>query len=388
MSPAASSSTPPLRVLQVITRLGLGGAERVALAIVRELRAEMAFAVFTVHGMGPDEIGGAMRDELAAAGVPWFPGTRVPMKRGGMVPGGLALARAVARFRPDVIHYHSETPESCGAVMMVLSSAGRRIPVVRTIHNSIFWRFWPRIGRWCDRRLAPDHIACVSVAARDEFRRYRQDSGAAAPAAEPVIIYNGVALPARPPREAPGNPQRLRLLFAGRFEDQKGTDILCAALPRVELADGVQGELVCVGHGAHETRLRALAANPPRHWQVQVRPPVSDLAALLPDFDLVVMPSRFEGLGLVAVEAVLCGVPLVATAVPGLQEALPADYPWRARPEDPADLAAQISRALRSSAPWRSATASAQDFVRARFDPAAMGAAYRRLYAAAAGRPA
>jgi glycosyltransferase involved in cell wall biosynthesis len=301
------------------------------------------------------------------------------MKRGGMLPGGIALARTVREFRPDLIHFHSETPEACGAVMAQFSGYGRRVPLVRTIHNSVVWRYWPRIGRWCDRRLAHAAIACVSEAACEEFRRYRHDSGAHPPPFEPCVIYNGVSTPVREPAGLRDATVR-RVLFAGRFEPQKGTDMLCAAIPLVQLPQGVKGELTFVGHGAHQSLVDALAETPPPGWTITVQPPVAKLADHFPHFDLVVMPSRFEGLGLVAIEATLAGVPVVATDAPGLREALPADYPWRAAPGEASAFARSLSAACDTAARWREIVRSAQQFALARFSPAAMGAGYRQVY--------
>jgi glycosyltransferase involved in cell wall biosynthesis len=368
------------RVLQCITRLGLGGAERVALSIVQALRAEIDFGVFTVYGASHDEVGREMQRTLRDVGAPWFRGTRLPMKAGGMVPGGAALARAVATFRPDVIHYHSETPEACGATAMLLSATCRATPAVRTIHNSVFWRYWPRVGRWCDRRLARAHIACVSRAALTEFQRYRADSGVAAPA-DAIVIYNGVAVPRQPPHAAPRRADVRRVLFAGRFEDQKGADVLCAALPLVTLPANVRGELTFLGHGGQQALVEALARNPPRGWNVTVRGPVAALPATFSEFDVAVVPSRFEGLCLVAIEATLCGRPVVATDVPGLREALPESHPWCAAGDDPASLAGSLSTCLARTGDWAAVVSVAQDFAERHFSPAVMAAGYGRMYA-------
>ena len=375
-----SSPASRLRVLQCITRLGLGGAERVAFDLMHALRQDVEFGVFTVHRAGTDAIGSEMRRILQANRTPWFTGTSLPMKGGGMLPAGFALARAVHDFRPDLVHFHSETPEACGAVMTQVSHSAARLPLVRTIHNSVYWRYWPRTGRWCDRRLARAAIACVSGAARDEFQRYRNDSGAKPPPFEPRIIYNGVSAPVREPVRAARDPAVRRLLFAGRFEAQKGTDVLCRALPLVRLPAGARGELTFVGHGAHEPLIAALAQHPPAGWTLTVQRPVADLGGIFPHFDLVVMPSRFEGLGLVAIEATLAGLPVVATDAPGLREALPPDYPWRATPGDERTLADALTKALDEPSGWEDAVRSAQHLAQDRFSPVAMGQAYLRLY--------
>lgn len=370
------------KVLQVITRLGLGGAEQVSLSIVRELRSEVQSAVFTVHGHGNDEVGREMERSLRELGVPWFQGTRCPMKAGGPLPAAWALARAVREFAPDVVHCHAEPAEATVATWRALfARSAKPVKVLRTVHNSVFWRFWPRVGRWVDRQLAGADVVAVSEAARTEFVRYRADSAAAElPFVD--VVYNGVGLEPLPSRPLHDTAVR-RVLFAGRFEDQKGVDVLARALPHVELGPGVRGELTFIGHGAHEPALRRLAATPPRGWHVIVRPPVGRLPLEFPAHDLVVLPSRFEGLGLVAVEATLCGLPVVATNAPGLREALPGDHPWWARVEDELDLARVLTSALATPSRWNDVVAAAQSFASRRFASRAMAESYKLIFMAA-----
>jgi glycosyltransferase involved in cell wall biosynthesis len=105
------------------------------------------------------------------------------------------------------------------------------------------------------------------------------------------------------------------------------------------------------------------------------------LANALPKFDLVLMPSLYEGLGLTAVESLLAGVPVVATAAPGLTEVFPSDYPWLAPPDDADSFAIVLSRAIAERSRWSETVATAADFARRRFDVSAMCRAYAKLYA-------
>ena len=84
-----------------------------------------------------------------------------------------------------------------------------------------------------------------------------------------------------------------------------------------------------------------------------------------------------------AVLAAKLGLPVVATDAPGLREALPPDYPWRARPGDAAGFARGLQRALDERASWPVVTRRAGEFARERFDIATMLAAYARLYRSA-----
>lgn len=377
MTTAPASSTRP-RVLLAITRLGLGGAERVAFSLIETLRDHVDFGVFTAYARVEDDVGAAMRAQLAALGVPWFAGTTLDVKRGGLLSAGWRLAQAVKQFRPDCVHYHAEISEACGAVMRNLAPGRRRVPTLRTVHNSIFWRFWPRIGRWVDRELADAAIVCVSGAARDEFLRYRADSGA--PPTNPAIIYNGVGVPIKEPRARAIDPAHPRLLFAGRFELQKGPDLLADALPGVRLPDGVTPTLVMFGHGALEPRLRALAAQPPPGWRVELRPPTPALMQEMDRFDLAVIPSRFEGLPLLAVEATLSGLAVVAADAPGLRETLPPDHAWKFRVEDPPALAQRLTEVLATPSSWLPTVRAAQLHAQTHFSPDAMASAYLPLY--------
>jgi glycosyltransferase involved in cell wall biosynthesis len=170
------------------------------------------------------------------------------------------------------------------------------------------------------------------------------------------------------------------VIFAGRFAPEKGVDILCRALPLTALPKGIEGEITFVGAGPEIHRPTALQSNAPAGWRVAILPPTPHLLPLLEAHDIAVVPSRLEGLGLVAVEAVRHGLAVVAADAPGLREVLPPDYPFFAPPNEPAGLAASLSRVCAHPAQWAAATASAQEFGRTRFDPDLMAAAYLRIY--------
>jgi len=379
-SEATAPRRPPPRVLQMVTRLGLGGAERIAVDLIRGMGEWYEFALYAAKGIDGDAVGRGMRDELAILGVPLHLGTRVPIKYGGMVLAGAWAERAVRRFRPDLIHLHTEIPESAYAAMVALRPGLRRTPVVRTIHNAVYWDSWRALGRWCDGRMGPSFVAGVSQAAVDAFGRLRARSGAGPPPLAPAVIYNGVPLrdAPRPAERPPGTP--FRILFAGRFEDQKGVDLLPAIVRRVRVPAGRRLELVLFGAGTHRDLLRALAADPPPGWTIAVRDPVADLHVRFAEYDLVVMPSRYEGLGLVAIEAAFAGVPAVVTDAPGLRETVPRDYAFRAASGDAESFAAHLQRAIDDPDALARAAGHALAHARARFDAAAMCAGYRRLY--------
>ena len=94
-----------------------------------------------------------------------------------VVEGAGRLAQAVASVRPDVVHLHTEIPEFAWALASVPSRRVRTVPVVRTVHNTVLWGGWGRMGRFAERRLASARVAAVSFAARTAFLDWRAIAG-------------------------------------------------------------------------------------------------------------------------------------------------------------------------------------------------------------------
>ena len=169
-----------------------------------------------------------------------------------------------------------------------------------------------------------------------------------------------------------------RVLFAGRLEDQKGADLLPEILRRVK--PPYPCDLVIYGSGRHESKLRDLSANPPPGWSVEVHYPEPNLSDKMPTFDLLIMPSRHEGHALLAIEAALLGIPVVATDAVGVRGRFPPGYPFLAETGDPTDSARTLQHALEEPAAWESVAGQSRDFARQHFTVDAMCVAYAELY--------
>jgi glycosyltransferase involved in cell wall biosynthesis len=147
-----------------------------------------------------------------------------------------------------------------------------------------------------------------------------------------LVIHNG-----RPPaffaprdararareRAALGIPDAVVVaLSIGRLELVKGWTDLLAALPLLRRCPNwPRLHLVWVGNGTLAARLDRMAL-PLGQGQVHLLPPRGDVPALLDAADLLVHPARFEGMPLVVLEAMARGVPIIATRVSGIPEAL------------------------------------------------------------------
>jgi glycosyltransferase involved in cell wall biosynthesis len=290
--------------------------------------------------------GGRLAGDLAKAGIPRLPWTAGRNPGPGSVAEARRLAEIVERRRPDALHLHAAKAGLAGRLRTRLR---RRLPTVFQPHG---WSWlavegglraatlaWERAAaRWTDL------FVCVG-AAEAEAGREQGVPG------RYTVVRNGVDLSrftvvddaARAAaRHTLGLDAMAPLaVCVGRVTRQKGQDVLLAAWPRVR-ADIPTARLALVGDG---DQLAALSATPAPG--VTFAGAVADVRSWLAAADLVVLPSRWEGLPLTVLEAFASGRPVVASRVPGLAEVVPAPVGALVPPDDPAALGAALARRLR-----------------------------------------
>lgn len=255
----------------------------------------------------------------------------------------LFAIRKLARGR-DVVHLHSSKAAALGRV--ATASLGRRRPgVIVTPH---YWSWlvggrWAPLYRWIERVLAPmcDSIVAVS---EQEAAQGRRVLGRAADRVR--VIPNGVDRSHYRPEGvlAEREGEAPLLVCAGRLSEQKGQDVAITALARMR--DG-SARLRFVGGESHEgerARLEGLAASFGVADRIDWIGHVADAAPHLRAADLVVAPSRWEGMSLVLLEAMSCGAPLVVTDVSGAEAV--GDAGVVVPPDDPQALAQAVDALL------------------------------------------
>ncbi|MEU3839104.1 glycosyltransferase [Streptomyces sp. NPDC028635] len=333
------ATAPRARVLHVTQPVD-GGVARV----VSDLARAQLGAGLDVVVACPD---GPLTPVLRALGAnvrPW-PATRSPGP--GLGPEVRRLARLLEDVRPDVLHLHSAKAGLAGRL-----AVRGRIPTVFQPHA---WSFeavggpvgalslaWERWGaRWASR------VVCVSEAERARGVR-------AGVRGRWSVVPNGIDPDrfrpgdARPARAAllPGAPAGGPLVVCvGRLCRQKGQDVLLDAWDAV-VRDVPDARLALVGDGPAGASLRARA---PR--SVLFPGAVADPLPWYRAADLVVLPSRWEGMALAPLEAMACERPVVVTDVDGARESLPPALagPGPVPPADPAALAGAVTALLRDA---------------------------------------
>lgn len=369
-------------VMHVISHLDMGGAENVAISLTEVLAPDINFSFFAVGGVADNPVGLEMARRLERLEVPVHSGTALGFKRGGVVQAALRLHRLIWTARPEVVHLHTEIPETTFALASLLGLP-RGLRVIRTVHNSKLWPAWQRIGRVVEGRLRGAEAVGVSLACLEGLWEFQAAHGLApTPEARTRVIYNGVltevegtARTARPPGEAP-----VRILFAGRLEPQKGVDLLPELLTAASALSTRPAEVTLLGHGSLENMLREWLRSQQLPWTVRLGEPVPNLARHLKDYDLMLVPSRFEGLCLVAIEALMAGMPVVATRARGLSEIFPPDYPLLCDSEDVPALAHTLARAVDDCAHYTALVADEREGIVERFSLGRMAREYRQCY--------
>lgn len=201
------------------------------------------------------------------------------------------------------------------------------------------------------------------------------------PAARVDVIGNGVD---RALLEAPTTVGR-DVVFLGRLElEGKGLDLLLAAWK--EVGEQVGGELLIAGGGPEEPRVRRFAEGI-RGVRFLGWCDGAEKAALLAGARLVVVPSRHETFGMVAVEALATGTPVVAFDIPCLREVVPPEVGWTVPPFDVDALAACLVEAAGDAGRLAAMGAAGRELARA-YDWDALAGAQLAVYEeVAAGRP-
>jgi glycosyltransferase involved in cell wall biosynthesis len=178
----------------------------------------------------------------------------------------------------------------------------------------------------------------------------------------------------------------VHVLFAARFVLQKAPDLLPAILQAAHSRTSMRDVRVTIaGDGPLADELKRGLDGVAPGWSIAVVPPMERLNERLADFDVVLMPSRFEGLGLLAVETLIAGVPLIATDALMLTGVLPTNYPFKARVDDAAELGRLLGEVVDDPSQARAVAAALRGELVARYSPTAMAEAYRERYVSLAG---
>lgn len=368
---------PSLSVCHVIHSGAIGGGPRVVLDLVTRVPAK--------HTVISSDDGPLLRD-AATLGI-----TTRRLPYAGKFSFAASIPMLVQEFRSaDIVHLHGQFAGLYGSLAATMA----RVPSLYTAHFPSFFTDW----NWRNRvrnylaelltcRLATVVIACSQTNREEYIKRRLVDPGRI------TTIYNGVSV--GQPQSTPGG-LRIDLnleadgpivLGLGRLADQKGFDVLLDAAPDVLRAIS-STQFILAGDGPRRAELEGQARRLGVSARVRFTGFRRDTADLFAAAAVVAAPSRYESSGLVVLEAMIAGRPVVASDLSVLREAIDDGETGIIVPLNAERLSAALVSLLRN--PDRRCAMGKLARARAlqRFDATRMACDYADLYdRLAGGRP-
>lgn len=383
----------PIRVAQIVTKFlaGAGGITlRGALALDQD-----RFAV-TIMSAGAGPLAGPLMEAAERAGLGVV---RLEHMAPDLDPRedlkGIGELTAILRDGSfGLVHTHSAKAGGIGRL------AARRagVPaIVHSFHGFPFHEFQSAIrrrayiameralGRFTDQFLT-DGGQIAAEAVRLRIAPPERIRAIASPVDTDQISRLSPVTRAEARRRLGLSPKAQVVGSVGRLDYQKAPGDMVAALARMGRPDV---RVVWIGDGPLRARVEAMTRRLGLADRFVLVGERADVPALLPAFDVFAMSSLYEGLPCAVVEAMTCGVPVVATAVNSVPEVvIPGKTGLLARPSDPGSLARAIGYLVDHPEEGTRMALAASAHLGDRFTGDALGRDLTEVYALALGRPA
>ena len=307
----------------------------------------------------PPAVLARLADAVRAASYPLSPsGSPLAQLRSGRAAGRWARGKA------DVLHGHG----LARVLLYAVASKTSGLPLVVTLHNLVPSLSLPEKLVARAALSVARKVICVSEAVS-------QSAAGLVPKEKRVVIRNGVATPSPNNGEPEGKSPMIgvegAILCVARLAPEKGIDTLLDAMKRLPDA-----RLIVAGDGPERTALESRAGK-----NVAFLGFVEDIPALLGQVAIVAVPSRSEGLGLSALEAMAAGKPVVASSVGGLREVVVhGETGLLVPPGDPDALAEALKSLFEDPERARKMGEAGRARIRAEFDVEVMRAKTRAVW--------
>jgi glycogen(starch) synthase len=345
-----SSEYPPIQVF------GLGRAVRDLAVAQASLGHRVEVITNSIGGRDKD----AVVDGVGVHRISFPPPPKPPDDTMAVTQFNVSVIEAAAQLidatgAPDVFHVHDWLTVQCGKMLKWLHpSAALAVTIHDTAHGKHFGRMNPPVQYTAHlERYACEQadltICCSEYVRQELLNHYYADPGRV------KIIPCGVDEwgfrvdgDCRAFRNTFAAPDDCLILYVGRLDEEKGLPHLLEALAHVLLVEG-RARLVIAGKGMLQQSLQQRAGQLQIGDRVRFAGYVTGdaLAGLYRSADVLVVPSLYEPFGLVALEGMICGTPVVVSDTGGLSEIVEDGHTGlRVPPADAAALGRAILRVL------------------------------------------
>ncbi|WP_461509195.1 glycosyltransferase family 4 protein [Rhodopirellula baltica] len=295
----------------------------------------------------------------------------------------------------DVVHTHS----SKTGVLGRMAAAAADIPcVVHTVHGFAFpaarFKAVRKLYQWCETRCGQVTDALVCLNSEDRQISIEQLD---MPSERIEVIANGVDTDAFRPIEdqeariaqraqrLPGDPERPAVMMIGRLWKQKQPEAFVAAAVAL-IQNGSDAHFYLAGDGNLRSQLEESIQAAGVTDRVHLLGWRDDVSALLPLADVMVLPSLWEGMPIVLLESHACGVPIVASDIPGNRDCVIDGVDGHLVPKnDPQCLAKRIGELVNDPQERKAMGAAGREKIVREFDiqyrQRAIESLYERLLA-------
>ena len=363
-----------IRILQLVDGFRFGGAESKLLELIRHLdRSKYHITLCSL------ESAGSLKDDFARLKVPFKIFSRKHRFDLSLIP---KLVRLMRRERIDIVQTTLFYADFIGAVSARLAGVPSVISWETISHEHDFYSAWHRSLAYRFAMKLANVIVAVSEDVKKSLiqkRRINSD--------KIETIHYGVNLNQFSHKEDDSMKKKLGLLNAypiigvvARLEEVKGHDYLIDALPEI-VTQHPKTRCLLVGDGENRKHLEQKCLTLGIKNHVLFLGFRNDVSKILPLFDLFVLPSISEGFPNVLLEAMACSIPIIATNVGGIPEAVCNDENGKLVPsKDSSALKKAILELLKNNRKMKAMGMKGSETVEQFFSLTKQGHDFENLY--------
>ncbi len=347
-----------MHITHIIPTLSFGGAERTVVDIINTCSKDFSFSVIVFFPSLE------LQSQISKKNVP----VQVVQKNGQISLHLIGdIQTALKTLQTDVVHTHLFGGDVWGRI----AAHELGLPVVTTEHNinKAEGEIKSFVKR-CLNSYTQKYVACSDSVATYMKRTYKIRKSI-------QVIRPGIALERFSKAKPRSFSSPLRLVIVGRLEQQKGHEIALRALARIPASEW---RLTIVGNGSLESSLKDLCVSLDIGNNVSFEQGTANIQKVFADHDVVLIPSKWEGLGMVALEAMASGCMVIASNVGGLPEVIQHKKTGLLVNATAKDFMSAIQQCLKNREQMKQMAERAQEYASEHFSVQSMARAYENIY--------